>query len=202
MERAEFRTRFGRVIAVATGAMCALAFGLTVLEDPAAAIRWAPMLALPAAVVWLLYGRPAVVVDDQGVEVRNVLRTVVVPWDAIEYVDTRYTLTVHTADRAVAAWAAPAPGRMQVVAASREDTQHLPRSTYAGDLIRPGDLASTASGQAASYIRRELERRAEDGPAPASTLAGAATVTERWHVVPAAGVVLLAVAAVTLLNVA
>lgn len=196
MKRVEFRTRFGRVAAVGTAALCALALVLTALDDVGEAVRWAPVLALPGALVWLLYGRPAVVVDAEGVQVRNVLRTVSVPWDRIAYVDTRYALTVHTAERAVSAWAAPAPGRMQVQQASAEDTRHLPRSTYAGDTIRPGDLATTASGQAASYIRRELERRAEE-PSPARL---DTEVTEHWHTVPAAAVALLTVVAVVLLN--
>lgn len=69
----------------------------------------APLLGLLAfagvAALWL----PYVEVSDGGVEVRNVFRTVHVPWPAITEVDGRYGLRLTTAHGRVDAWAAPAP---------------------------------------------------------------------------------------------
>jgi hypothetical protein len=64
-------------------------------------------VALLVAVFW----RPAVLVDDVGIELRNVVRDVRVPWPALESIDTRYTLTLHAAGRRFQSWAGAAPGR-------------------------------------------------------------------------------------------
>ena len=66
----------------------------------------------------------------------------------------RYALTLHTAYGDYAAWAAPAPSRARVATAGRDDVANLPGSTYGpGGSVRPGDLASSASGQAAMIVR-------------------------------------------------
>lgn len=195
----EFRARFGRGLSVGVAVLCAAAFVLTLVEDPRAALRYAALLALPALAVWVVYGRPAVVVSDAGVEVRNVLRTVELPWTAIERVDTKYALTLHTAYGTYAAWAAPAPSRVQTLASSPEDTRHLPASTYIGGGVRPGDLLSSSSGQAAAYIRRRWDELHEAGHLDAARLERARPVV-RWHVGSVAAVLLLAAAAVASLR--
>jgi hypothetical protein len=74
----------------------------------------APVLALAllagGALVYALFWRPAVIVDDDGVELRNVLRDVRVPWAALQDVDTKYTLTLHVGGRRYQSWAASARG--------------------------------------------------------------------------------------------
>ena len=79
----EFRARSGRILTIAVGVLCAVAFVATLLEDPVVGLRYLPALALPAVLVWAVLGRPAVLVDDSGVELRNVLRTVHLPWPSI-----------------------------------------------------------------------------------------------------------------------
>jgi hypothetical protein len=64
-------------------------------------------LAGTAALLW----RPAVVVDDSGVELRNVLRDVFLPWSAIDAIDTRYALTLISDGRRYQSWSATASGR-------------------------------------------------------------------------------------------
>src|SRR5690606_22046558 len=92
-ERVEFRGRFGSALTWAVAALCAVALALTVAEDPRQALRLAPVLAMVVVGVRLLYARPAVVVHDGGVELRNVTRTVHLAWPAIQRVDTKYALT-------------------------------------------------------------------------------------------------------------
>jgi len=157
----EFRPTFGRGLTIGVGLLCAAGLVMTVWQDPAAGLRTAPLLACAAVVVWALFGRPAVVVTPGGVEVRNVLRTIELPWPSIERVDTKYALTLFTAYGAYAAWAAPAPSRAQTLRGTRADTQHLGPSVGLG--ARPGDLAHTASGQAAIYIRRQWDTLHEAG---------------------------------------
>jgi hypothetical protein len=71
-------------------------------------VAW--MLAV-GAVIYAVFWRPAVVVDPEGVLLRNVLRDVRVPWAALEAVETRYALTLVTAEHRYVSWAAGAPGR-------------------------------------------------------------------------------------------
>ena len=190
----DFRTRTGRVGTALVGLACLALLVWTALEDPGAALRTAPALALLPALGWLLFVRPAVVVDDAGVELRNVLRTVHVPWAAIRRVDTKYALTLSTASGDFAAWAAPAPSRRSVLDAGPGDVSHLPGTTYLGGGARPGDLLTSASGEAAAYIRRRSEELREAG-ALDDPRAPSAVVT-RWHPVPALAVAVLAAAAV------
>lgn len=63
------------------------------------------------AALGCLFWRPAVIVDDVAVELRNVVRDVRVPWDVLEDVTTRYALTLHAGGRRHQSWAGPAPGR-------------------------------------------------------------------------------------------
>ncbi|MCL3862586.1 PH domain-containing protein [Actinotalea sp. K2] len=191
----EFRARLGRGLTVAVAVLCGIALVSTVLTDPGAALRLAPALALPAVVVWALFGRPAVIVSDAGVEVRNVLRTVRLPWPSIERIDTKYALTLYTAYGSYAAWAAPAPSRVQAMGSGPQDLSHLPESSYAAGGVRPGDLLSSASGQAAAHIRRRWEDLRDAGYLDAPRLERD-TPEVRWHLRPATAVLLLAVSAV------
>jgi hypothetical protein len=78
-----------------------------------ASVSWTGIAWLLAvgAVMYAVLWRPAVVVDAEGVRLLNVLRDVRIPWAALESVETRYTLTLITAGRSYASWAAGAPGR-------------------------------------------------------------------------------------------
>lgn len=194
-----FRARSGRVLTVAVAALCAVAWLVTLVQSPVDGLRWAPALALPALVVWMVLGRPAVVVSDGGVELRNVVRTVHLPWTAIQRIDTKYALTLHTAYGTYGAWAAPAPSRVQTLDAGPQDLAHLPESTYIGG-ARPGDLITSASGQAAAHVRRRWESLRDAGLLDDPRLERDRPVV-RWHVpegLAALGLAVLAVLATRL----
>lgn len=197
----EFRARFGQALALAVAALSAVGLVLTLVEDPAAALHYGPVLVLVPVVVWALLGRPAVVVSDAGVEVRNVLRTIELPWPSIERVDTKYALTLYTAYGVYSAWAAPAPSRAQTMSAGPDDVRHLPESSYIGGGLRPGDLPTSASGQAAAYIRRRWDDLREAGYLDDPRLERDRPRV-RWHVGPAAAVLVLAAVAVVALRTA
>jgi len=198
-ETVEFRPRLGRGLTVAVGVLAVCGVVVTAVEEPATALRYAPVFALAATLAWAFFGRPAVLVSDSGVELRNVLRTIELPWPAIERIDTKYALTLYTAYGVYAAWAAPAPSRGQALSATREDTRHLHESSYIGGGIRPGDLAGTASGDAASFIRRRWQELHDAGYLDAPRLERDAPRV-RWHVLPAVGVAVLAAVAVLALR--
>lgn len=195
-----FHAPHGTAVTVGVAALCMIGLVTVLLDDPALALRYLPVLVLPVALVWALYARPAVIVSDASVEVRNVTRTVVLPWPSIQRVDTKYALTLYTAYGTFAAWAAPAPSRMTTLASGPDAVKHLPKSSYIGGGVRPGDLTTSASGQAAAVIRRRWDELNEAGHLADPRLERSRPQV-RWHVLPALGIIALAALAAALLRV-
>lgn len=57
------------------------------------------------ALVWMLFVRPAVVLGDDGVTIRNVVRDIYIPWEQVTRVESRWNLKVFVEDRGYTAWA-------------------------------------------------------------------------------------------------
>lgn len=176
-----FQPTFGRVLTIAVTAIAVVSLVLTAIGDVGDALRYlGPTLLIPA-LTWALFWRPAVTVGTEGVEMRNVAQSVDIPWESIESVDTKYSLTITAGDRTWSAWAAPAPGMVAARRANRAEGKHLPPSTYASGAVRPGDLTSSLSGQAALMIRRELESRTRDHSSPPASPGSSAQPHVHWH---------------------
>lgn len=183
----ELRAPGGRGLTIATGLLCATALVTTAVQQPGSVLRWAPALLVPLVLVWAVLGRPAVVVSDGGIELRNVLRTVHLPWPSVERVETRYALTLHTAYGCYVAWAAPAPGRARTLSAGPGD---LPTRGTAPDGVRPGDLVTTPSGRAAALVQQRWDALHAAGHLDEPRLErDRPRVT--WHVEPAVGLLAL-----------
>lgn len=186
-----YRPTFVRVLSVVTWALLALGLVLTTVDDPAAGLRWLPVLAFGAALVHVLFWRPSVEVDDDAVTVRNLVRDVRVPWRRLDSIDTRYALTLFVDERRVSAWAAPAPGRSTALRQSKQDSlalQSLGTSLQHG--LRSSATPNSDSGGAALMVKARWER-ALSVPAPAE----APEVTTRVARGPAALLVVTGVAA-------
>ncbi|KGM01541.1 hypothetical protein Q760_00670 [Cellulomonas cellasea DSM 20118] len=178
---------------VGTVVVCAIALVTTLVDDPGAAVRLAPGLALASVLVWALFGRPAVVVHAGGVRLENVLRTIELPWPSVQRIDTKYALTLVTAYGVYAAWAAPAPSRSLAARADRERLgRHLPESTYGLGGVRPGDLPGTPSGDVAALVRHRWEELRDAGHLDDPRLEREKPVT-RWNVAPVVSTAVLAV---------
>lgn len=163
-----FRSRFGIGLTIVVWAICTA--GIVSALMVGAGVAPVVLLASLAWFVWLAFWRPSVVTDTRGVHLRNLVRDVGIPYDAIDDVDTRYALVVRSGDRAYSAWGAPAPGGASSIRDSlsrrrteRTDWRDAPRSVREGLTARPGDVADSVSGAPATVIRRELERRDRDG---------------------------------------
>lgn len=65
-----------------------------------------------SALVWVLCWRPAVVVDDDGVTIRNPLRGVRIGWAALDDVDFDWSLRLQAGGVSCRAAAAPGPASM------------------------------------------------------------------------------------------
>jgi hypothetical protein len=192
----EYRPAFGRVLAVVVAVLGLGGLVTGLVADAGATWPYVAPVVLVVLWVWAAYWRPAVLVSPAGVELRNVTRTIELPWPTIQRVDTRYALTLHTAYGDYAAWAAPAPGRTRVATSGKGDVADLPGSTAGpGGTVRPGDLASSASGQAAIIVRRRWEELRDAGVLDDPRLERA-TPRVRWPAGPRAASAVLTAASV------
>ena len=196
------RSRFGRVLVIVVWAiLVAFIVGLIVEQNASWLLRYTPIILLGGYVVWLLMWSPSVTIAPSGVTVRNLLRTNDVSWPAIQAVDTRFALTLHTAAGKIVAWSAPAPSRFAALRATRTELSGLPESSFAMGGIRPGDIPQTDSGLAALYVRRYWEQLRDAGYLESGVLEGTGVVT-RWlrrETLTLVGLVVLAVLALTLI---
>lgn len=168
MAAMRFQSSSTRWIGVATSAFGLVGIGTLLLGgDADDLLTYGGALALVAFVGYAVLWAPYVEVDDGGVLLRNVLRTVHLPWPAIQEVDGRYGLRLDTAYGRFNAWAAPAPaGR---------------------DRLRGGD------SEASAVVRRQLERFRGLGYLDNPRLESD-TADVSWNLPAAVGLVVLALA--------
>lgn len=161
-----FVSRFNRGLAVTLWAVVALVFVVTVLNDTTWTDR---VLAVVPTVFgglfgWVVLWRPHMVISDDGIRVVNVFSTADVPWAALVHVDTRFALTLVTPSRRVVVSSAPAPGRIGVAMARRQEQRGgraVPDAESGGR--RAGDMLSTDSGDAAYLVRWHWDELRERG---------------------------------------
>lgn len=163
--RMVFRPQFGKYLTIGLALIGAAIIVLDVVQNGLNTVfGLLPWVLLVVGGCWAAYWRPEVAVDDSGVLVVNVLRTITLPWPAIQRIDTKWALTLFTAYGKFTAWAAPAPGLVASRRAAGRDLRGLPESTYGpGDSVRPGDLPQSPSGAAALVVRRRWEELRDAG---------------------------------------
>jgi hypothetical protein len=181
---ARFQPAFGRVLTIVVAAVALAALGgFVVTGDFDGLRRFGTLPLLLFALVWALFWAPELRVEEHEVTVRNVLRTHHVPWNAIQRIDTKYSLTLYTHDGKIDVWAAPAPSRYAVPSMTEQDARRVAESARAaGGSIRPGDSLTSASGAAAHVIRLHWEQLRDDGVLDA---APPHAVRVQWHAVTA-----------------
>ena len=161
-----FKARTNKWFALLSWAVAAFGVVATVVMAGPGALGAIAPWALIAFMGWQLFWMPAVVVHDAGVTLENPFRSVEVPWAALVHVDTRFALTLVTARKSYVSWAAPAPGIWGGRHARPEDLHGLPATSYGpGKSVRPGDLKTTDSGQAAMLVRARWHELVESGQA-------------------------------------
>ena len=113
------------------------------------------------AVVWALFVRPAVLLDDQGVTVRNILRDIHVPWAQLSDTESRWNLKVFVGDRGYTAWAISAQvGRPKGAAGGLFGSLSLRGlDKYAGAPARPTGSAPKVT---AAMVARLIEAGKDD----------------------------------------
>jgi hypothetical protein len=193
------RPRFGPWLCVAVWAVCAFTLARELVGGAADGLRFLPILALVSLLVWATFWNPRIEVTDGGVVLVNVLRTIDLPWPAIQRIDTKWALTLFTAYGSFTAWAAPAPGVTNAARLSGGGVlsrRAVPNSAMMShDTIRPGDLPGSPSGDAAASLRRHWESLRDAGYLDNPQLEFQ-RVPVRWHVGLIAALVLLLAACV------
>jgi len=213
-----YRPRFARPMAVGVVVLAVLGLGISLVTNFAETWRYLPITALVVYFIWAAYFDPAVIVTPAGVEIKNITRTIELPWPAIERIETKFALTLYTRFGAYSAWAAPAPGRAEIgrsggaamrAAASgapldmdgrvyRSQAASIPSSAISGGTISAGDLPNSSSGEAAAIVRRRWEELRDAGYLDNPRLE---TTKPRitWHWLTAAVIIVLAVASALVL---
>ncbi len=107
-----------------------------------AALRLGAPVVLFGVLGWAAFWDPYVEVADGGVTIANTLRTIVVPWPAVEEVEGRYGLRLRTAYGGFTAWAAHAPAGRQRARGLENESARLVRERlealrHAGHLDNP-----------------------------------------------------------------
>lgn len=190
-ESFQYRPLFGRILAATIVVLCAVGVaGLAVAGDWPGLVRTVWPLAFFSVLAVALFWRPRILIEDHGVTVVNVLRTIEVPWPAILRIDTRFSLTLFTAERKIPVWAAPSPGIRGAVAIERSDVRNLSESAYGpGHSVRPGDSVTTPSGQVAFVLRKRWEALRDAGHLDSGAVEeGSLKVTVHWATIAVLGV--------------
>jgi len=112
-ETVRVRSRSARTVGALTVLVAVVGLGSSLVGGWAGAARFSAPLVLFGLLGWAAFWQPYVEVSDGGVTIANTLRTIEIPWPAIESVEGRYGLRLITAYGPVTAWAAPAPAGRQ-----------------------------------------------------------------------------------------
>lgn len=179
-----FRSTYGRIL---TGAAALVALVTLVSLGTSGGVeevlRYGAWPLLAVLVVWVLFWYPEVQVSDGEIVLRNVLRTVHVPWPTFRSVDTHLALTVTTTSGTYTAWAAPAGSGS--VARLRNPRTVDPTKGMVGDRLVSGanaDAVALVIGQRYESLRSAGHLDGDDrGLTPRTT----------WHVAIIVGIVAL-----------
>lgn len=190
-----FHSRFNRFLAIALWALSAAAAVAVLVSGASSNFYLVPFVAAVSVMAWAGLWRVAVLLDDEGVELRNGLSTVIVPWAALIQVDTRFALTLVTPHGSYTSTAAPAPSRLTTML-SKRDADSVASDVAVDGRIRPGDIPTTDSGAAAIIVRRRWKQLLDEGRVQLG-FADSTPVVRHWHwvtIVTASALVLLAFA--------
>jgi hypothetical protein len=174
--RLVYRSNTNKVISISGWGVLGLAVIAAFLTGRPSAVLGLVPIATIALLIWELFWRPAIVVEDDGVTLVNQFHTVVIPWAMIIDVETKWSMTIVTPGHRYRGSAAPAPG-----AVYRPNMSGASRTGRVVDgSISKADAPGTDSGDAATIVRRRLRAMADAGTLPIGQ-AGSMSVTTRVH---------------------
>jgi hypothetical protein len=164
-------SRGGRWLAVIAAIICVGSeAGYFATGSLVQGLRLAPVFAFVIAVFWLAFWAPRIVIQASGITIVNPFRTFVLTWASVLSVETRWVLTVVTANRRIAVWAAPRQRRGVTGIEVRRDSYGLPN--YAAEQQFERQSAAVSAGDVAErLISKHLSERSEGNGADAGEVA-------------------------------
>ena len=175
-----YTSRFNRVLAIGLWVVFALIAASLFFAPSASSLWYLIPIAFVVVLMWELMWRPSLTVVDDEIEVNNPLRTVHIPWNALVHFDTRYALRLFTPGHTYEVWAAPAPGRSFGFRSSAASRQPERGAAFSSGSVRPSDMETSDSGEAAGMVRRRWELLQKRGAVEAG-IADSVAVHIQWH---------------------
>jgi len=213
VERQSYR-QWGQLMVGATCALLACGIVWSMLADTsgfsARGVAWGFAL---LAVSYVVFLRPCVRVDDEGIVIRNIVRDVHVPWGSFDEARSTWSLMIDSREGSYASWAIAgtvSPGRDRMAARHsglgralspfRSGPFRVPEPSGPGAASEPtedpmaGAAPASLSGSSGLAIAGTINRRA----ITAERAGGADRVIMAWPSVALLAVAIVAVAATSI----
>jgi hypothetical protein len=157
-------------------------------------------LLLGCAVVWAAFVRPCVVLTQDGVQLRNIVRDVFIPWPLVSDVETRWNLKVWSGDDGYTAWAISSQIERPKVSSSVLHTLSAKLDTFSGQ-----HESATPTASSKVTVRMVADAIEETSADHAAAVADGdlqapkdPAVVTRWALLPALAIALPLLAVVVL----
>ncbi|GIH89588.1 PH domain-containing protein [Planobispora siamensis] len=138
----------------------------------------AAVLGVLTALVYITCLRPAVVLTEESLQVRNPLRTVSVPWAGVEGVTVSHAITINAAGRVIRCWTPQTTARERA-AATRRGQSAPQRGVFATEpALTKGEQAAAealAGKTHADWVAQQINERAEAARRSAASHPGPAS---------------------------
>ncbi|WGW13082.1 PH domain-containing protein [Saxibacter everestensis] len=171
-----YRQRWSIVVLIVTALFSIVVPILTfIYETPLAGLQDLAQLAVLPTAVLFIFVIPKLEVAADYVRIRNVFRTITVPWSQILAVEMRWALRIRTPEGTHAAWAVPLPGRTTGVGSL---VGGRPSVAVPFEPSRTQEMR--AAPEAAQHILRHLESTTQE-----TEIANDQRVAVRWNWVSA-----------------
>lgn len=159
--RRVYRTAPARVVGVLLALGTLVLGGVALSADAGRGVLGTlAVVAVVEALVWVVLLRPAVVVDDAGAQVRNLLTDVTVPWEAVGEVGSQWALEVtDTAGHTHSAWAVPVKREWRMRTARDEFAEATTRAR-SREGVHARRVAGEVEGRRQQWLREGGRTRA------------------------------------------
>lgn len=145
------------------------------------------VLAVLTALIFLTSMRPATVLLEDGVLVRNPFRDTFVPWTAVDDVRVSYSILIEYGDRSVRCWTPQASARERAQAARRGTGRRRGRFDPEPSRAEKAALDAMAGRTHADFVAGQISERAESAKRAAKAKQRTASSAARRNGEAAAG---------------
>ncbi|MFF5108849.1 hypothetical protein [Streptosporangium sp. NPDC000509] len=133
----------------------------------------AAVLAVLTALVFVGCLRPAILLSEEGVHVRNPLRNAFVPWLGVDEVTVSHSITITSGDESIRCWVPQTSARERAAAARRGRAAATPaRGRFRTEPVRSKAEQAAAEALAgrthADWVAEQITERAESARRAAS----------------------------------